>query len=449
MTIDDVVRESERQGLQQIQFLYVDNGGITRGKVSTIKKLRSHMTGGIGLTRAMQAINMMDELQPVPGAGPVGEIRLVPDPESFRVLPYLPRTGSLMCDMVNLDHKPWALCPRDFLKRQIKAASKLSLRVMATYEDEFSLARRRDDGTLEPLDDTLCFSAKAMVAAHPVIHDIIDALLAQGIEPEQYYPELGHGQHELSVAPTDILVAADNQVRYRQTVAAVALAHGLEASFAPKPWVDQAGNGAHVHFSLWDPEFTHNLFWDAQDPYHLSELGYHFAAGVVHHLPALVGLTCASVNSYRRLNPRSWSSAYTSFGPDNREAAVRIASVFWGNEEGSINLELKASDSSANPYLALGGLLAAGLDGIQNPRPLAAMDVDPSTLTEAERAAAQVTRLPETLAQAMDRLAADRVLTTTMGSHLVEAYLMVKRSEAEHFQLHNVDYELRHHFSKY
>lgn len=449
MTIDEVVREAERQGLQQIQFLYVDNGGITRGKVSSLKKLKSHMSGGIGLTRAMQAMNMMDQLQPVVGAGPVGEIRLVPDPDSFRVLPYLKRTGSLVCDMVNLDHEPWELCPRDFLKRQIAIASAMGFRILATYENEFSLARRIDEGVWEPLDDTLCFSARAMVAAHPVIQDIMDALQAQGIEPEQYYPELGHGQHELSIAPTDILVAADNQVRYRETVHAVALAHGLEASFAPKPWADQAGNGAHVHFSVWDPTFSRNLFWDAEDPYHLSRLGYQFASGVVHHLPALVGLTCPSVNSYRRLNPRSWSSAYTSFGPDNREAGVRIASVFWGNEEGSINLELKASDSSANPYLALGGLLAAALDGVHSPKPLDVVDVDPATLTEEERVRAHLTRLPESLGQAMNALAADQVLQTAMGIPLHDAYLIVKRSEFDHFASHDVAYELTHHFGKF
>ncbi len=449
MTIDEVVREAERQGLQQIQFLYVDNGGITRGKVSSLRKLKSHMAGGIGLTRAMQAMNMMDQLQPVARAGPVGEIRLVPDPDSFRVIPYLERSGSILCDMVNLNHEPWDLCPRDFLKRQIQAASDMGFRIMATYEDEFSLARVVDEGVWEPLDDTLCFSARAMEVAHPIMRDIMDALEAQGIEPEQYYPELGHGQHELSIAPTDVLAAADNQVRYRETVHAVARAHGLEASFAPKPWADQAGNGAHIHFSVWDPTFTRNLFWDAEDPYHLSPLGYQFAAGVVHHLPALIGLTCPSVNSYRRLNPRAWSSAYTSFGPDNREAGVRIASVFWGNEERSINLELKASDSSANPYLALGGLLAVGLDGVQNPRPLDVMDVDPATLTEEERRRAHVTRLPETLAQAMDALAVDDTLEGAMGASLHRAYLTVKRSESDHFASHDVAYELIHHFTKF
>ncbi len=450
MTIEQVVQEAESLGLQQIQFLYVDNGGTIRGKVSSLRKLKSHMTGGIGLTPAMQAMNMMDELQPVPGIGPVGEVRLVPDPESFRVLPYLPRTASMMCDMLALDHGPWALCPRSFLKRQVERAERLGFRIMSTYEDEFTLARRTEDGHWEPLDDTLCFSSIGMAAGHPVIADIMDALEAQKIYPEQYYPELGHGQHELSISPTDILTAADNQVRYRETVRAVAQSHGLVASFAPKPWADQAGNGAHIHFSVWDKEFSRNLFWDAGDPYRLSPLGYHFAAGVLRHLPALVAITCASVNSYRRLNPRSWSSAYTAFGPDNREAAVRIASTFWGNEEASINLELKSSDSSGNPYLALGALLAVGLDGIEHQwQPSAVVTVDPAEMSEEERVEAHIERLPATLSEAADNLAQDEALKAAMGPALHEAYLLVKRSEADHFRGQDAVYELQHHFQKF
>lgn len=450
MTVDEVVRLAEQHGIQQTQFLYVDNGGTIRGKVSSLRRLSSHMQGGIGLTPAMQAMNLLDQLQPVFGLGPVGEIRLVPDPASFRILPYLSRSASMLCRMVDLSGQPWDVCPRSVLLRQIERAEAFGLGVMATYEDEFSLARLTDDGQWSPLDQTLCFSSQGIIAGHAIIEEVMDALEAQGIVPEQYYPELGHGQHELSISPGNVLEAADNQVRYRETVRAIAFRHGLRASFAPKPWLDQAGNGAHIHFSLWDKSWAHNLFWSASDPYHLSELGYQFAAGVLEHLPALLALTCASVNSYRRLNPRSWSSAYTAFGPDNREAAVRIASVFWGHEERSINLELKASDSSANPYLALGALVAAGLDGVERhlppPKPVLA---DPSTLTEAERQALNIRRLPETLGQALEALRQDAVLSQALGRPLLQAYVAVKQSEVDYFADKPVEEELRQHFAKF
>src|SRR5207249_11407054 len=140
--------------------------------------------------------------------------------------------------------------------------------------------------------------------------------------------------------------------------------YGLLASFAPKPFPDEAGNGSHIHASLWRLRDGKNEFHDARDRHGLSEAGYAFVGGVLAHLPALVALTAPSVNSYRRLQPRLWSSAYTAWGPDNKEGALRLPSSPRGTEAASMNFELKPSDPSNNPYLALGGLLAAGLDGI-------------------------------------------------------------------------------------
>src|SRR5581483_3046328 len=164
-------------------------------------------------------------------------------------------------------------------------------------------------------------------------------------------------------------------------------------------------NGCHIHASVWDPTGEENLFFDRSAPYQLGQLGQQFAAGLLEHLPGLVALTCPSYNSYHRLQPRSWSSAYTCWGPDNREAAVRVASTFAGQEMRSINLELKASDNSANPYIALGGVIAAGLDGIMRRLELGedrlALD-DPSTIPDEEREARGILRLPDSLSAAID-----------------------------------------------
>ena len=140
--------------------------------------------------------------------------------------------------------------------------------------------------------------------------------------------------------------------------------------------MDQAGSGSHVHLSLWQND--RNAFYNASDPLGLSPVAYAFIAGVLEHLPALLALTCPSLNSYQRLAPGMWSSAYVCYGPDNREAAVRIASPFQGREESSTNIEVKAIDGSANPYLALAGIVAAGLDGIsRNLRPGEAIRTNP------------------------------------------------------------------------
>ena len=441
---------ARRAGIRLARFLYTDNGGVTRGKATHVTGLAARLTDGIGLTVAMQAMNMLDQLQAVEGLGPVGEIRLVPDPRTFTVLPYAPRTAAMTCDMRTLDGAPWDVCPRSFLKRQIAACAAAGFGVRAAFECEFTLAVKQDDGRFAPLDESLCFSTLGMTTAAPVMDDMVAALEAQGIEVEQYYPELGHGQQELSIRHAPALDAADRQVFYRETVRGVAYRHGLYASLAPKPFVDQAGNGGHIHFSLWDTAGRRSVMHDPRGRYGISALGYHFIAGVLDHLPALLALTCPSVNSYRRLQPHFWSSAFTAWGPDNREAAVRVPSTFPSDRAGSTNAELKASDASSNPYLALGGLLAAGLDGVRRALKIGEpVLVDPGTLSDAERAARGIQRYPTTLSAALDNLEKDRALMGALGAPLARAYLAVKRSEADAFAREDAAFETKHHFWKF
>ncbi len=437
------------EDIQLVRFLYCGNDGVIRGKACHTRFLDSYLTSGIGLTVAMQSFNMLDQLAPEGSFGPVGEIRLVPDVGTFAVLPYVPKSARLFCDMYTLDGEPWDACTRSFLKRMVERARQAGMALMAAFENEFTLARRDGDRYV-PLDRSPCFSTIGMDSAAPVMIELIEALAAQGVHAEQYYAELGPGQQELPVRFTDALGAADNQVTVRETARGVALKHGLLASFAPKPFPDQAGNGSHVHFSLWRTRDRRNHFHDPKGRYGLSDAGYAFIGGVLAHLPALVALTAPSVNSYRRLQPRFWSSAYTAWGPDNREAAIRVPSQRRGLEMESTNLELKPCDPSSNPYLALGGLLAAGLDGMA--RKLDAGEpalVDPDTLSEGERRRRGIRRLPSSLGEALDALERDEILRAALGETLAREYLAVKRSEVRGFEGKDVAFEIEHHFYKY
>jgi glutamine synthetase len=326
--------------------------------------------------------------------------------------------------------------------------------VQAAFEGEFSLFHCTGDGSqpehYTPVDTGLCFSSIAMHAAAEVIDAIMAAFSAQNIPVDAYYPELGHGQHELPLRHAPALRAADNQIWFRETVRSVADNLGLVASLAPKPKPDQAGNGCHIHWSLWDLAGKTNLLYDPNDRFLLSQLGYHFMAGVLAHLPGLLALTTPSYNSFRRLQPHFWSSAYTAWVPDNREASVRVASGAWGQEATSINLELKASDASNNPYLALGGLIAAGLDGVARQlHPGDATLIDPGNLSDAERNQRGIQRYPTTQAEALDALERDAVLMAALGPELATSYLAVKRSEYEAFSKEDVAFEIRHHIYKF
>ena len=449
MKPDEIVAQAEAQGLQLVRFLYCDNGGVVRGKNTHVSSLARRMQSGIGLVKGMQSFTSIDTLAPDATYGPVGEIRLVPDPETFAVLPYAPRSGQMLVNMLELDHSPWALDPRWFLQRMVAKAADAGLAFDAAFENEFYLAVRTDAG-YQPVDRSLCFSAIGMDSTEDVIQDIIEALTRQGLIVELSHPELGWGQQELSTRHAPALRAADNQVTYRQTVRGVASRRGLVASLAPKPFADQAGSGAHLHWSVWDKAHTTNRLADASAADGLSPLARNAIAGVLAHLPGLLGLTTPSVNSFRRLQPHYWSSAYTAWGIENREAAVRVPSRYWDDEAGSTNLELKASDASANPYISLGGVMAAALDGIERGLdPGDPVDIDPGNLTDDERTRRGIRRFPQTASEALDELEKDEVLVAALGAPLATEYLKVRRAEAAAYAEQDVAYELEQHFFKY
>src|SRR5215468_8292154 len=270
--VRDIVARCRAERIQVVRFLYCDNGGVIRGKACHTRFLPSYLRSGIGLTVAMQSMNMLDQLVPEGSFGPVGEIRLMADPARFALLPYAPRAARLLCDMVTLEGEPWAACPRSFLKKITARAAGRGLVVRAAFENEFTLARREGPG-YAPLDRSNCFSTIGMDGAAPVMGDIVEALIAQSVQPEQYYAELGPGQQELPVRYAEGLRAADNQITVRETGRGVALKHGLLASFAPKPFPDEAGNGSHIHFSLWAADGEQNVFHDARGRYGLSDTG--------------------------------------------------------------------------------------------------------------------------------------------------------------------------------
>ena len=445
MTAKEIVKRADEADLRLVRFLWCGNDGTIRAKSSGRHGLKGRLQAGIGLTVAMQAMNGLDQLQPVEGMGPVGEVRLVPDLDTFRVLPYAPNAGAVLTDHVRLDGEPAAVCQRTFLKRMEARLAECGLVLRASFENEFSLATRVD-GQYVPVDSALCFSTIGATASQDYVDDLATALDAQGIPLEQYYAELGHGQQEISTPHAPALQAADEQLLVRETIRGIATLHGLVASLAPKPWPDNAGNGGHVHFSLW--EGGRNRFYGDHDG--LSAEARSFNAGVLAHLPGLCALSAPSFNSYHRILPQYWAGAFVCWGVDNREAPVRVASPFRGSEEASTNAELKACDASCNPYLALGGLIAAGLHGLERglepPKPV---DVDPATLTDAQRKRRGIEPLPANQAEALDALAADELLLDALGPELAQSYLAVRRSEWAAYSAGDAVFEQQGHFEKY
>jgi glutamine synthetase len=447
LTADELIAAVRDREIRLVRFLWCGNDGTVRAKASALHGLERRLEAGIGLTVAMQAMNSLDQLQPVEDMGPVGEVRLIPDLDTFRVLPYAPHAAAVLTDHIGLGGAPAPVCQRSFLKRMEQRLAERGLVLRAAFENEFSLAARAGE-EIVPVDTGLCFATIAMTASQDYVDELVAALDAQQIVLEQYYAELGPGQQEISTAHAPALQSADEQLLVRETIRGVASRNGLLASLAPKPWPGQAGNGCHVHFSLWEGKL--NRFYDGARPDGLSETARAFIGGVLEHLPALCALTAPSFNSYHRIVPSAWAGAFLCWGPDNREAPLRVASPFRGSEEASTNAELKACDASSNPYLALGGLIAAGLDGLDRGlEPPEPVGIDPATLTERERAERGIVPMPATQAQALDALESDELLRDSLGPVLANSYLAVRRSEWEAYSAGDDAFERQGHFEKY
>jgi glutamine synthetase len=423
----EILHSLDDVGVRFVRILWCDNANIIRGKAVHRGALLDYLQHGVGISAAQQAVPVMyDAPAPGSGLGPVGEVRLVPDWDTFTPLPYAPGHARVMGDMVN-EGRPWNLCPRNFLKKMVAEAQQEGLEVIAAFENEFYLLRQTIAGIV-PADETVFASTLAMDLHQPVIDEMVEALVEQGMLVEQYYPESGPGQQEISILYTQALGAADQQIAFRETIRAIALQHNLKASFLPKIFADKAGSGCHLHLSLWQD--GQNLLPNLETPGELSQVARRFIAGILHHLPALMALTTPSTNSYRRIRPHYWSGAFCCWGMDNREAAVRVPSN--PEEISPTHFELKTVDASANPYLALGAVIAAGLDGVRHCFELGEpVAVDPGHMTESERSAASIERLPTTLGESIEQLSGDKVLLDALGTELAQAYLAVRKAEWE------------------
>jgi glutamine synthetase len=211
---------------------------------------------------------------------------------------------------------------------------------------------------------------------------------------------------------------------FRETVHGVAMNHNLKASFLPKIFAEQAGNGSHLHLSLW--QNGQNITGDSNSK--ISSITESFLAGILNHLPALMALTTPCTNSYRRIQPHYWSGAFSAWGYDNREGAIRVPNN--PTSPTPTHLELKTSDASANPYIALSSVIYAGLDGIRRNLPLSpAVDIDPALLSPEKLSQYGIKRLPTNLGEAIASLKSDGILLDNLGEEFSRVYIAVREAE--------------------
>jgi len=405
-----------------------DIAGQVRGKGFPARLLPERLTKGVGWTPTNIMITAHGPIADGPW-GAFGDLVLLPDLSTHVRVDYgddQPPEQFVLGDICHLDGSPWECCLRDFARHGLQALEdEFGLQLLAAFEHElhYDLAEERPNAS---------YALDAYRRQGAFGEALLHALTAADVVPDTFMPEYGPSQYEVTVAPKLGLNAADDAVVLREVCRATAYRLGGRASFTPILRPDAVGNGVHVHFSLQDKDGQPRSY-DAGRPHGLSQAAGAFAAGIVAKLPALTALTAASTISYLRLVPNRWSSAYNNLGLNDREAAVRICPVFETtgvDTAKQYHLEFRAADAAASPYMLLGAIAWAGLYGLRQqldaPEPTT---TDPSQMSAAELDERGLARLPQSLAEALDLLAADDDLRQMMGPVLHDAYLTHKRFE--------------------
>jgi len=427
----DLVPALAAEGVRLVALTWVDNAGITRVKAVPLDRLEAAAGWGVGMSPVFDVFVLDDSITTSRWiGGPGGDLRLHPDLSMLRPLAGQPSWAWAPVDRYTQEGEVHPACQRTFARRMAGVARDRGIELRMAFEIEWFVGREEADGTVLPACSGPAYGMTRVVELSGYLADLVAALDAQEVEVEQFHPEYAPGQLELSVAATDPVRAADLNVLVRQTIRAVSEQHGLRASFAPVVVAGQVGNGGHVHLSAWQDGA--NLLAGGDRRYGMTAAGESFLAGILQALPALCAVGAPSVASYLRLVPSHWAGCWGCWGRENREAALRFVTGAAGSEPTAANAEVKCFDAAANPYLLAGCLIAHGLAGLAAGGELPAeIEGDPALADPAELRRLGVSRLPQSLPEAVDHLQRDTVLADAMGGPLFESFLAVRRAEAD------------------
>lgn len=412
------------KGVEYVFCSFVELTGAPKAKLVPVSHIEEFARDGAGFA-GFACGNV--------GQGPHDpDISSVPDFRSLITLPWRKNTAWVTGNL-HVDGKPWPLCPRTVLTRQLELARKQGYVVNIGIEPEFMLLKRNAAGEYAPWDafDTLpkpCYDLRALYRNLDLMTTLLGFMQELGWDPYANDHEDANCQFEINWTYSDALTTADRHTFFKWMVRTVAEQHGLLATFMPKPFGNLTGNGAHVHVSLADTGTGKNLFLDSSAELGLSQLGRWFMGGVLHHARGLSALVAPLVNSYKRLvrgAPRSgatWAPVYITYGVSNRTQMIRVPAPG--------RFEIRVVDGAANPYLAFAGIIAAGLEGI-------AQKIDPGAMnhenlyevSEEELLERHVGVLPCTLAEALDAFAQDSVVQGALGANYAKEYLKIKHDE--------------------
>ncbi|HTW11564.1 MAG TPA: glutamine synthetase family protein [Solirubrobacteraceae bacterium] len=433
LTAPEVLALVEEQQIRFIRLWFTDILGQLKAFSINSTELADAFDGGMGFDgSSITGFNAIEE----------SDMIAVPDPATFAVLPWRPGdhgVARMFCDIRTPEGTPYEGDPRHVLRRALQRAQDMGF-------DHFFVGPEleyfyfRDSKSTEVLDEGGYFDLTTLDAGSDLRRDTVLGLEALGIQTEYSHHEVGPSQHEIDMRYADALTMADHCMTYRITVKEYALKYGYHATFMPKPLFGKNGSGMHTHQSLFAGD--RNAFFDGEDQYHLSDVGKQFIAGQLRHAREISSIFAQWVNSYKRLVPGYEAPVYVAWSRRNRSALVRVP-MYHPGQERATRMELRCPDPACNPYLTFAVLLQAGLEGIEHgyelPDP---MEKNLYHLPPEERRRLGIEQLPETLGEAIELTAQSELVLRTLGEHMFNRYIEIKRQEWDDYRVQVTPWEL-------
>ncbi len=410
---------AKQKKIKYFLISFVDLFGVLRSKLVPTRAIAEMQKNGAGFAGFATWLDMTPA---------DSDMFAIPDADSLIILPWNREVGWLASDLW-MDGKPVEASPRVMLKKQIEKLSKRNLKMKSGVECEYFLLSEDGTSISDPRDiqPKPCYDQSSLMRRYELIKEICDSMIELGWNPYQNDHEDANGQFEMNWDYSDCLVTADRHTFFKFMVKSLSEKHGLRATFMPKPFENLTGNGCHAHISLWDGKS--NKFLDKSDRLGLSKLAYNFLGGIIKNAQALSSFFNPSINSYRRINApptksgASWSPSSISYTGNNRTHMIRVP------DQG--RFELRLMDGSANPYLLQAGVLAAGLDGINN-------KIDPGeplfcNMYTDYKNYPNLPKLPNELEDSLENLENSKVLREAFGEKNIASYIKLKGQELESF----------------
>ncbi len=444
MNHDEIRKICKEKNVQYIRLQFCDMLGTIKAVEIPVSKLDDALNNEIGFDGSS-----------VEGFVRIKEADMVlhPDLDTFLILTFennkYGNVARFICDIYRSDGKPFEGDPRYILKKEIEVFKKHGIySVNVGFEPEFYLFKLDQNGepTLDFSDRASYFDLTPLDGAEYVRRDIALELESLGFTVQTSHHEVGPGQNEINYKYDDVLKTCDRVLTFKQVVKVIARKHGYLATFMPKPIFGQAGSGMHTNCSIMD-ENGHNLFYDEKDELSLSLLCRKWISGILKHARELSLLTNPTVNSYKRLISGYEAPVYACWSDSNRSSLIRIPAA----KGQATRTEVRNVDPYANPYLALAGIMAAGLDGILNIKDEKDLikpvydNIFALSLDEIEKLG--IIHMPETLHEAILEFRKSKLLKDTLGEHTYNKYLHAKTVEWKSYHNSISQWEIDHYLN--